>query len=135
VPEVCWLLWPETLELLERWKSSHPEYVLTSKSGTVLWRDAIKDGKRSKTDLIHVQWNRGRGEGRAARLPISLKKLRSVAATIIESHREYGRYTWYFLGHAPPTVAYKNYAAPSQALFDEIILWLRAQVLGLAGTA
>lgn len=130
VPTVEYVLWPETLALLAKFPSQHSEYVLTSATGTPLWRDEIRGGKRSKTDLVHVQWNRGRGEGRATKPPIPLKALRSVAATILEGHKDYGRFTSLFLGHSPASIKDKHYAAPPQALFDEAILWLRGQILG-----
>jgi hypothetical protein len=131
VPEVEYLLWPETRALLDQYPSTHPEYVLTSKTGTPLWESRIEDGKKKKYDLVGLQWHRGRGEGRKTKPPIPLKALRSVAATIIESHREYGRYKQHFLGQAPQTIADRHYSAPSQELFDEIIEWLRKQVLGV----
>jgi integrase len=121
VPEVDYLLWPETVELLAKYPPKG-EYVLTSKKGTPLW--SRKDnGKTARTDLIGQQW-------RKARVPIPLKALRSVGATILESHPQYGRYKVHYLGQSPRTIADRNYAAPSKELFDKIILWLRGQTLG-----
>ena len=60
-----------------------------------------------------------------------LVALRSVGATILETHEVYGRYAVLWLGHAPRTVAEKHYVAPSQALFEEALLWLRGQILGV----
>jgi hypothetical protein len=131
VPEVEYVLWPETLALLEKYPRTHPEYVLTSRTGTPLWKAEVKDGKKKKYDLIGLQWHRGRGEGRADKPPIPLKALRSVAATALESHPQHGRFTSLFLGHAPASVKDEHYAAVPQALFDEAVLWLRGQVLGL----
>lgn len=129
-PTVQYLLWPETRELLDSYPPTHPEYVLTSKAGTPLWVNRIVDGKKKKYDLVGLQWHRGRGEGREYKPTITLKALRSVSATMIESHREYGRYKTHFLAHSPKSLADKNYAAPSQVLFDEIVTWLRVQILG-----
>jgi integrase len=133
VPEVDYPLWPETKALLDKYPGTHPEYVLTSKTGTPLWRAQVVDGKTKKVDLVSLQWHRGRGEGRASKPPIPLKALRSVAATIIESHREYGRYKSHFLGHSPKSLGDKHYAAPSRELFDEIIFWLRSQIVPAQG--
>ena len=57
----------------------------------------------------------------------SLKLLRKTAATMLESHPVYGRYTSHFLGHSPRSIKDKHYAAPSQELFDEAIAWLGQQ--------
>jgi hypothetical protein len=131
VPEVEYVLWPETLALLAKYPSTHVEYVLTSKTGTPLWKAVVESGKKKKYDLVGLQWHRGRGEGRASKPPIPLKALRSVAATLLESHPQHGRFTGLFLGHAPATIKDKHYAAPPQRLFDEAVLWLRGQVLGV----
>jgi hypothetical protein len=133
VPEVEHVLWPETLALLDKYPRTHPEYVLTSKTGTPLWRAEIRDGKKVKVDLVSLQWHRGRGEGRATKPAIPLKALRSVSATIIEAHEAYGRFTDHFLGHSPRTIKDRHYAAPPQELFDKIVMWLRGQVLGADG--
>jgi hypothetical protein len=92
-----------------------------SLKGTPLWR-RLDNGKTARTDPIGQQ-------RRLARLPIPLKALRSIGATILESHPHYGRYKLHYLGHSPRAVADRNYASPSRELFDEIILWLREQVL------
>ena len=130
VPEVEYLLWDETKGLLNKYPSSHPNLVLTSKTGTPLWETRIENGRKRKYDLVALQWHRGRGEKRANKPTITLKALRSVSATLLESHPVYGRYKSHFLGHSPLSVADRHYAAPSQDLFDEAILWLRVQVLG-----
>jgi hypothetical protein len=56
VPTVGYPLWPETLELLRRYPRSQPEFVLTSKTGTPLWKADIVDGKKKKYDLVSLQW-------------------------------------------------------------------------------
>jgi hypothetical protein len=130
VPEVEYVLWPETLALLEKYPRTHEELVLTSRTGTPLWKAEVRDGRTKKYDLVALQWHRGRGEGRAHKPPITLKALRAVSATTLESHPQHGRFTSLFLGHAPASIKDRHYAAPPQALFDEAVLWLRGQVLG-----
>ncbi len=130
VPEVEYLLWPETLASLDRYPPTHEEFVLTSKTGTPLWTNEIRGGEKAKKDLIGLQWRRGRLKGRATKPSIPLKALRSVSASVLESHREYGRYKSHFLGHSPETLADRHYAAPSQELFDQAVMWLRTQLLG-----
>jgi hypothetical protein len=53
------------------------------------------------------------------------KLIRRTPATLLESHKEYGRLVDYFLGHAPADVARTNDAARSQPLLDESVCWLR----------
>jgi integrase len=132
VPTVSYKLWPETQALLEQYaKGDHPEYVLTSLTGSCLWTRHINErGKEVKKNLITMQWKRGRGEGRATFLPIPIKALRSVGATLLESHETYARYVQMYLGHSPRSIAERHYAAPSREGFDQAVNWLREQVLG-----
>ena len=55
---------------------------------------------------------------------------RSIAATALESHAEFGRFVSYFLGHSPKSIKDKHYAAPSQKLFDTALLWMKKELLG-----
>jgi hypothetical protein len=64
VPTVSYLLWLETASLLSEYPPSHPEFVLTSLTGSPLWTAEVRDGKKVKKDSISLQWHRGRGEGR-----------------------------------------------------------------------
>jgi integrase len=122
VPTVRYTLWPETMDLLEEFKSDHPTLWLTGKSGESLW-DARMDGSApKKKDMIVQQWRR-------AKCGIPLKAFRSIAATEIESHVDYGRLTQLFLGHAPATIASKHYAGSPDVLFQKCLTWLRTRVL------
>ncbi len=121
VPTVEYALWPETLKLLKENWSDDETLVLTSQDGTPMYTNAIEGEATPQKDLITQQWKR-------AKLPIQLKAFRSIAATRLESHREYGRYKTHFLGHSPKLLADKNYAAPSAALFDQGQLLLRDDV-------
>lgn len=129
VPTVEYLLWPETKALLNQWQSDHEELVLTGSTGTPLVVRRIVKGKVKRKDLVSLQWRRGRGEKRATKPPIPLKALRSVAASLLESHSVYGRCTTLFLGHSPTSIKDKHYAAPPQELFDEAITWLRNRLV------
>jgi hypothetical protein len=129
VPEVEYLLWPETVALLSKYPSTHPDLVLTSEAGTPLWTCEIIDGKRRINDLIGPQWRRKRGN-RFAKPTIPLGAMRSISATLLRSHREHAWCYEIFLGHAPSRIADKHYAAHSQAHFDDALSWLRVQLLG-----
>ena len=124
VPTVEYKLWPETLDLLRRFQSSHADLFLVSMKGTPLVSTVYDtDGNAHLKDMVVQQWRRY-----AAELPIKLKNFRSIGATLLEEHPVYGRYTSHFLGHSPRTVASKHYVAPSQEIFDEALDWLRGRI-------
>jgi integrase len=129
-PTVEYVLWPETRALLEAAMSNHPELCLTSRTGGPLWGTRIENGKLRRFDLIQSCWYGDSRRTNRKRPPIPLKALRSVSATLLESHPVYGRCTTLFLGHSPKTLKDRHYAAPPQALFDEALGWLRTQLLG-----
>lgn len=129
VPTVSYKLWPETLALLEECKSDHPTLVLTGRTGQALWESRQEsDGRTPQKDMIYQQWKR-------AKVAIPHKAFRSISATALESHKDWGRFSAYFLGHSPKTVKDKHYAAPSDELFAEVMDWLRGYVLGSPGAA
>jgi hypothetical protein len=124
VPTVEYKLWPETLDLLGKFQSNHPDLFLVSKTGTPLVSTVYDpEGEAHLKDMVVQQWRRY-----ATGLPIKLKNFRSIGATLLEEHAVYGRYASHFLGHSPKTIAGKHYVAPSQKNFDEALDWLRAQV-------
>jgi integrase len=123
VPTVTYKLWPRTLSLLKKCWSDHAELVLTSRDNTPLWTASVEGDRTPRKDLVLKQW-------RKTKSAISLRELRSVAATLLEDHPVYGRYTHYYLGHAPRSVADKHYVVPSQERFDDAMTWLHAQIFG-----
>jgi hypothetical protein len=127
VPEVEYLLWPETVALLEKYRSKHPLYVLTSKKGTPLWTSKVVDGEHTRVDLIGTQWRRKRSN----RPTIPLNKMRSIAATLLKSENDHRWCYDLFLGQAAAKISDRHYAADPQAAFDRAILWLRSQLLGV----
>jgi integrase len=125
VPTVNYKLWPITFQLLQRYRSADPEFVLLTESGN-RWvgKAMLVSGKLKKADNIascYVHLKKKTGIRKA------LKLIRKTSASKIEGHKEYGRYKTHFLGHSPRTVADRHYAAPSVELFDEIIGWLGRQ--------
>jgi hypothetical protein len=137
VPEVDYLLWPETFELLKQFRSSHAELVLVTETGGKLVDRMFKEGKKKtgKKDMVQLAWKRWWKGTPKKPCPISgpriqFKELRAFGSTTIESHELYGRYKGHYLGHAPRTVADRHYAKPSRELFDKIIAWLHAEIFG-----
>jgi integrase len=127
VPTVTYVLWPETLALLEECGSDHPTLVLTGRTGEALWSSRLEaDGRTPQKDMINQQWKR-------ANVAIPHKAFRSIAATALKGHATYSRFVDHFLGHAPKGVAERHYAgedAAWQADFDRAVSWLRTAILG-----
>jgi len=128
VPTVCYLLWDETRELLDKHRSNDPEWVLVSKTGTRLWKMTWNDKLKrySRTDIIAAQWRRN-GHDTPAKRAIPLKAVRSIGSTKLDEKYPPSISTLY-LGQSPKSIKDKHYAAPPQALFDEAILWLHDQL-------
>jgi integrase len=125
VPTVNYLLWPETSALLQKFRSSHQIFVLTTEKGLPLLRVWIgANGKKQKADAIksnyvHLQARTG--------ISKSLKLFRKTSATLLGGNKHYVLFTGHFLGHAPRGVEEESYRRPSETLFDEAINWLGQQ--------
>ena len=124
-PVVNYKLWPLTFELLQKYRSGQDRVLLTE-GGQPFVRTSLRtDGKQVKADgfasnFVHVK--------KRLKLQRSLKQLRKLGASLLGTHKDYGRFTSYFLGHSPRTVADRHYVQPSQVLFDEAVLWLGEQL-------
>jgi integrase len=124
VPVVTYRLWPLTFKLLKKHRSG-AERVLLTESGKPYVRSEMVNGKLVKADGFTSNYAHLK---RRLKFTKSMKLLRKTAATLLESHREYGRLVPHFLGHSPRGVAAKHYAAPPQELFDEALTWLGKQL-------
>jgi integrase len=124
VPTVSYRLWPPTFKLLRQYRSGR-ERVLLTEGGEPYVRTRLNDqGKLVKADgiasnFVHLK--------RRLKLARPLKQLRKLGATLLGGHKDYGRFTSYFLGHSPRTVADRHYVVPPQQLFDKAVLWLGQQ--------
>lgn len=133
-PEVTYKLWGRTLDLLNRNRAKHPTLLLTSMDNTPLYTDfVIHDGERkgkvSKTDLISTQWERATGKRRRnGEFTLSLKTFRSIAATELDNHELFGRFTTFFLANSPTGNTRVHYAPESQELFDKVLSWLEGRL-------
>lgn len=113
-PEVCYRLWPETLELLRKFESKltllHPKtggvYFLTTPiKGTPWVESRTVEGKPKRKDLISRTW--------PDKCPIPLYKLRSVGANklcVVTGTKEFRDH---FLANTPQDVGETNYAPMS----------------------
>jgi integrase len=125
VPTVNYPLWPSTLELLKKHKSSDPERVIVNRSGGPLKAEALQAGKFSKRDAIGSAFLRLCEE--ASIEGLTFKHLRKTGASTLRKHRDYKTYDWIYLGHSPRNIAERHYSEESQDLFDEAIRWLGKQ--------
>jgi integrase len=124
VPVVCYPLWAQTFALLKKYRSGS-EHVLLTESGRLFVRKELVRGKLVKADNIASNYTHLK---RRLLFHKPLKLLRKTAATLLEAHPVYGRFTSVFLGHAPQGVKDRHYARPSQELFDEAVMWLGQQL-------
>jgi hypothetical protein len=133
--KVRWMLWPETLELLRKFKlpddgpvilnpRGHARILLTEKDKPLVQSSLHEDGRLKRTDNIKSAYRRlldrlelGRGR--------PLKSVRKTSSTLLGRHRRYKYYAQYFLAHKPRTVAQQSYVKPSKREFVRAVAWLR----------
>lgn len=142
VPTVSYKLWAGTLRLLKQFKSTDPNRLLLTESGTPLITQSITaNDKIVRVDSIRLAWRRARKKAYAAECRIakqegrkpgpaiqaSFTKLRKTSSTLLKSHPVHRDVVQMWLGHAPRTMADKHYAAPSQKQFDAAVKWLGEQ--------
>lgn len=124
VPTVTYKLWESTFTLLKEYRSSHPEFVLLTKTGKQ-WVVSKYDGdKYTNSNSIGTNYKRTSTE---AGVKFSPKQLRTTAANMLGKHPQYKFYHDYFLGHSPRTVSEKHYLQPSDQEFFEALAWLEKQ--------
>jgi integrase len=129
VPMVSWLLWDETKRLLDKHRSKNPKWLLVNENGNQIVTTKIrKDGKIGVTSNVTSAWDRLQNKMTKKGIIVRpLEQLRKTGASKLEQHKEYGRYSQFFLGQAASSVSEKRYAPPSQDLFNEAMLWLGEQ--------
>ncbi len=125
VPEVSYVLWPETKRLLRHYRSEHQELALLNSDGRPLRREQIVNGRNKVNDNIKNAYWRLQQRTKTSH---PLKLFRKTAATQLAAHEVYGKFVQHFLGHAPATIADRHYVVPSQEQFDRAIRWLGRQI-------
>lgn len=123
VPEVSYVLWPETLRLLSQERNpadSGP--VLVNANGRRLWYEEVTDdGQLKKIDNVRSAFNRLRLKVKISK---PFKSLKKTSATFIRNNKEYASLERLFLGHAPQSMSDRHYAQTPQTLLDAAIAWL-----------
>jgi hypothetical protein len=125
VPVVNYLLWPGTFDLLKQHRSGQGRVLLTESGQPWVWQELVNGKKRGsdnfRSNFTHLQ-DTLKGFNKPPKL------LRKTAATLLDSHSEYSRYSTLFLGHSPRSIADRHYVKSSQKQFDEAVLWLGRQL-------
>ena len=126
VPEVRYRLWPETLSLLEKDRSSETERLLVTKSRQPWVRKEFQAGKFVECDSIRTLYSR---HARRQGVGMSMKYIRKTSATLIdrETKRFDERIATLFLGHSPRSIKDRHYSRPADEILDEALEWLRGQ--------
>ncbi len=126
VPEVCYVLWPETLRLLkqERSQKAAGNVLLNENGGPIWWNEVTADGEYKKNDNVKNAFDRLR---RKTKIQKPLKSLKKTSATLIRGNSEYASLESLFLGHSGKTIAHRHYAQPPQNLLDQAIGWLATE--------
>jgi len=129
VPEVDYLLWPETFRLLKAFRSKDPQRVLLTHEEKPLKQEEIIGRKVCKSDNIVSAYRRlVRDQMEIPKSKVKpLKLIRKTSSSLLESNPLFARFVDHFLGHSPLTLAQRHYAAPSREEFDKAIRWLGEQ--------
>jgi integrase len=129
VPVVTYKLWNGTRTLLKEFRSKHARLALTTDECRPLKTEAVVNGKLTKTDNIVSAYRRLERDqlklGASACRP--LKLFRKTSSSLLEKHKDFGKYAQYFLGHSPRTIADKHYVVPDEKQFFSALKWLGEQ--------
>jgi integrase len=125
-PVVSYKLWPTTLALLQKYRRDDGERLIRTNRGTPYVRDVMRNGTRLRADSIWAYFSKLKVKVRKQMPDFtgSPKGLRKMSSSLLDSHQIFGRYAWYFLGHAPSNVTDKHYVRPDQDQFDAAVHWL-----------
>lgn len=125
VPEVNYLLWPETLRLLQQERSDSTERVLLNSSGEPIWQENLgAAAKYQKNDNVKNAFDRLRKKVGVAK---PLKSLKKTSATLLRGNEKFQGLQGVFLGHAPQSMSDRHYTQVPQGLLDQALTWLAAQ--------
>ncbi len=124
VPVVTYTLWPITLELLRKHRSGRQQVFLNSAGG--LLAGSKLTAKGGKFDLILKAYTKFLKDKKITdgKTP---KAIRKTSASKIGEHPEFGKFSQYFLGQAPRSVADRHYVRPTEEQFQRCLHWLGQQ--------
>ena len=125
VPVVRYTLWRETFALLRQFRNNKSENVLTDKNGNTLQKTRLENGKLKATCCIR---NALMAIYKRESIPQQPPKLfRKTSATLL-FHSPFSQHAETLLGHAPSTIAKRNYIDDGAGSnFSDALLWLGKQ--------
>ena len=122
VPTVTYPLWPLTMRLLRKHRSSDPDRVLTAENGQPLWSESLDSKDRlAKRDAIASAYRRLK---RKTGIKKTLKVLRKTSSTLIDHHPEFRGLAELFLGHSPRSMKDRHYTAADLKGLARAVKWL-----------
>jgi hypothetical protein len=124
VPVVSYRLWPETIALLDQFKSDHPTLWILSERGQPLVNNRMVSGKPVVSDNIGSRWTANVGDK-----CVPLCKFRSIVATLLGSQERFRSLRQLYLGHAPTSIVDKHYDAGTGDTLDAALEWVRTCIL------
>lgn len=126
VPTVNYLLWPETVKLLQEYfNQGDSERAILNSNGSVLWSEQLNaEGRYSKTDNIKNAYFR---LARKLGLTKPLKSLKKTSSSKLRDNERFNGVEDLFLGHAPQKMSDKHYTTAPQKLLDAAICWLATE--------
>ncbi len=128
VPVVKYKLWPETQELLDRFKTEGPVVLRNGEGGLWVARVRGEDDKLKNNDALGLRFTRFLTKIGLKRPGYSFKTLRATAASLL-GNSEYRPFGPLFLGQAPDGVFEKHYMQEDCRMLGEAVAWLRSQIL------
>ncbi len=129
-PVVTYKLWPETLSLLKKYRSTNADLVLTSDEGNPLVRFWLEGGTARRYDIIQSAWTRIAAKMNLKKIRLGMKHLRKTSASLLGQHPQFKFYANYFLADSPRGMADRHYVTPSNEEFFRALDWLREILLG-----
>jgi integrase len=120
--KVSWILWPTTAALLKEFHRPGSELVMTD-GGEVL--------VQTNYDRVAGWYDRNLRPKIQARIPAfdkTLKQIRKMGASLLETNDQHHRFKDHWLAHAGKGMAEKHYTATYQKGLDEAVLWLGEQL-------
>lgn len=130
VPVVRYVLWPETLDFLERFRQQTGTVVLRNSLGGE-WVSRVRGdtGKYKNNDALGLRFTRLLEEIEIKEKGKSFKTLRATSASFLGNSEKYRQYGPLFLGHAPDGMFEGHYLKEDCKVLNEGTVWLREQVM------
>jgi hypothetical protein len=129
--EVCYPLWPETLELLRRFRSADARLALTTDEGKPLvkgWYEKGGDGGEEKFRRYDCVQSAFSTLKEKVEVRLDLKHFRKTSAQLLYENKAFRHLHLIFLAQAPRGVAARNYLDESKSPeFRKAIRWLGQQ--------